>query len=1063
MSRCTRGALRLCFGVLVAACSSTPTVIPTKNLDRPTDIGFVCLGVKDGVADQAGQKVLSGQGMDVCHARGAADPNITPDGQRLLGTFAFIPNAGRGELAVADMDRGRLLDLTPLAPGYGMLPVGGDPESLSASQDGCWVVTANRTSCDLTLVDPSRLLAATFSTTAAPVVPATAPGDFSQHLAVHTGSGKTLQTSVGEIAFLPAAGYSPTAECQAGAQPRVVATFPSCDMVAILDLSFAAKTATIASAYYVQRDLPGGFQFAGNEPVCPADCAASAEETSAADGGAASPDGGISPGIDGGQRAYHLQPLALVPDGTRVYVGSLLDTAVTSFAIDAAGLGNPVRIELAENPGGISRLRLAIDPFRTAEVAQPDGSTRIVVGQFLRNRGTFLYAFASDDSIRVLNLDGQLPSECDVNIAATSAASCFPVGTPGRRPLAIGPGIQIPTFTYPDSPPPMPRDIAFADLQPAPGNANYHALSGQFGFVLASNGAVYVLNLAPNGEDGTGVIPAASCATHLPTDARYLPAVATHSFRELRDVGQCARTPIVVSIAPQRSVLQTDQAFATTATFSALDGPLIKGFSSDQGVTTTWLDYPDPANIISQKWDIVWEGVLPGTARSSGIVHGSANGQSAGSLTDAGGEFCASSVRPGDVLMFSGCTQNSDCQPDDRFSCQVSVSGARGMCLPIESATSTALIARCTRFMGSRMRYEIAQAKRDELVLQLKLDEVPKTTLNPCQTDADCRPDVDHGASLTGSAPDGGGRRAFECVEVRPQERRCVQRCSEPGSDTECRAGHVCEQVAWTSSGGPFCVEAPSIDAGCFPQPMTTYSVRAGHGFVVYGSSLPIPHTGQVAPSPDKSCRYDLGAEPSLINRIPLTAPRCPDTFLAQAHPAIDAPAPGQEPAAKFVQNLPAQAGANPCLYQGSHTDGDANGSVEAGAPGDHIRAFFQNPQIRFVLTNLEQYAGDLLAIHFELQHGFVPLTVQIPSSYEVMLTMGTRIVTGPSQTPESPIRKDVTVPLSFPYLYVVDQGRTALTPASRGQVLRINPRASSNERAAFDTTYSGGTPFQIQ
>ena len=54
-------------------------------------------------------------------------------------------------------------------------------------------------------------------------------------------------------------------------------------------------------------------------------------------------------------------------------------------------------------------------------------------------------------------------------------------------------------------------------------------------------------------------------------------------------------------------------------------------------------------------------------------------------------------------------------------------------------------------------------------------------------------------------------------------------------------------------------------------------------------------------------------------------------------------------------------------------------------------------------------------------------------------------------------------MPLSFPYLYVVDQGRTALTPGSRGQVLRINPRSGSNEIASFDTTYSGGTPFQLQ
>jgi hypothetical protein len=238
---------------------------------------------------------------------------------------------------------------------------------------------------------------------------------------------------------------------------------------------------------------------------------------------------------------------------------------------------------------------------------------------------------------------------------------------------------------------------------------------------------------------------------------------------------------------------------------------------------------------------------------------------------------------------------------------------------------------------------------------------------------------------------------------------------------------------------------------------MISYSVRAGRSFVVYGSSMPTISSVQAAA--DGTCQPQAPSNPSLVARIPLSAPQCPDDVsfpLTKTHakdPLSGAPAVA-------VQNLSAVAGSNPCLYQGSPFDGDD--PVEAGVPDDHIRAFFQNPQIRFVMTNLEQYAGDLLAIHFELQYGYVPLTVQIPS-YEVLLTMGTRIVTGPLQTPESPIKHDNTQAFSYPYLYVVDQGRTALTPGSRGQVLRINPRASSSEIASFDTTLSGSTPFQLQ
>jgi hypothetical protein len=245
---------------------------------------------------------------------------------------------------------------------------------------------------------------------------------------------------------------------------------------------------------------------------------------------------------------------------------------------------------------------------------------------------------------------------------------------------------------------------------------------------------------------------------------------------------------------------------------------------------------------------------------------------------------------------------------------------------------------------------------------------------------------------------------------------------------------------------------------------MTSYSVRAGHSYMVYGSSLPTISGMQASSS--GICQPQPPADPSLVARIPLSAPKCPSDFLAQAHPIIPATtAPGSVPVpAVFVQNLAAQAGSNPCLYQGSYHDGGPE-PVDGGVPNDpHIRAFFQNPQIRFVLTNLDEYAGDLLAIHFELQYGYFPMTVPIPS-YEVIMTMGTRIVTGPTKTPESPIRQHTppTDFISYPYLYVVDQGRTALTPASKGQVLRINPRSGSSEIASFDTTLSGSTPFQIQ
>jgi hypothetical protein len=1073
------------LSLVLTGCSSTPAVIPTKNLEHPSDMTFVC--VQEVVDPTDGLTKLSGQPMDACHKRDEPDPTVTLSGSRNIGTFAFVANPGRNEIAVADMDRARLLDLTPLTPGYGLLPAGGNPEAIASSQDGCWVATANRTTCDFTLIDPAHLLAPTFSSGPTAAVPASGTPEASRRVAVRTGSGRVLNASTGEIAFLPSPLPAPLPDGTPGSElclsnnahatPRAVATFPGCDMVALLDFSFVdpgdptatTGTAKIVSAFYVRPDLPGGFLDAGTDPVCPTDCEPAPGATGL-DAGTEAGDGGIGGGmrIDGGaggqSAPFYLQPLALVPDGTRVYVGSLLDTAITSLDIGSSGLSNPSQISLADNPIGVTRLRLGIDPYRKAPVTGADGTTGYAPEPFLQNRGKFLYAITRDDSIRVVSLDQTPPVECDVNIVSTDpsvanpAQGCFPVGSKPRRPLAQGPGIRIPTFANPNSPPPLPRDISFAELTPPPGDGNIHSLSGQFGFIVASSGQVYVLNLDPTGENVVRTTPA--------PDYIKVPPTATNSFREARDVGKEFRTPQALTIAPQRQVIISDQAFPTTATYSAIDGPLIRSFSPDNGITTNWMDFPDQNNLISRSWSVIWEGALPQATRASGIVQSATDGMSTGVLRDTGADFCTSGAQVGDVLMFSGCTQNSDCQPDNQFTCQVAVSGARGMCLPIDSTASAKLIDQCGRFIGSRMRYEIAQATTTTLSLRLKLDEVPKTSLNPCQQDADCRPDVDHGKLLVespdgGASPDAGVSRGFECVPVRTDEpRRCVKKCN---SDSDCRAGHVCELVPWTDPAiGRLCVEAPLLTPemlACFPQPMTSYSVRAGHSFMVYGSSMPT--ISGVRASSSGICQPQPPADPSLVARIPLSAPRCPtdSTFLGQAKPTVG-PDGRPVPAPFFVQQLTAQVGRNPCLYQGSHTDGDT--TVEAGVPDDHVRAFFQNPQIRFVMTNLDQYAGDLLAIHFELQYGYVPLTVQIPS-YEVLLTMGTRIVTGPLQTPESPIKHDANQHFSFPYLYVVDQGRTALTPGSRGQVLRINPRAGSNEIASFDTTLSGSTPFQLQ
>lgn len=1030
------GLMMAMIGGWFSACSSNPEPMPTKNLDHPTDMSFLCLGMVD--SETEGRPQLTGKPMAFCHPEAAKDPAITAsDGQRVIGTFGFILDSSRGEVAVADLDHRRLLDLSPSAAGYGFIPIPGKPRALATSDESCHVAVATQSACKVTLLQPSRILAETFAKHGQLPVTSIGDGPSIHTLSIVTESGRPLDVTLGELAFLPAQNL--TSVCRPGDKPHIVATVPTCDLVAVLELSAEEGTAKVISSAYVNPTLPGGVALAGGEPVCRQECQAKAViET---EGGVTDSDAGVA------SSNIRVQSLALTPDGRRVFIGSLYDAAVFAFPIDKQILGEGTRLLLAEGAQGTNQLRLSVDPFATSRGVTSDGNERVFQGRLLDNRGAYLYAFARDNSIRVVSLDDWI--ECDVNTTLVSdkARPCIPIGSAPRRPLAEGPGIRIPSFAN-SNPAPLPRDIAFVDLQPPNDESNLQALRGQYGFLLASNNQVYILNLAPNQEEAT----------------------QTHSFRDFRELGKIQRTPLGLNLDPQRAVSTSDQPYAFVSNFSNLKGPQIAKFV---GGNTNYLQFPDPDSIVSRSWSLGWESPLPRGSRMSGMVSRPEDPTLAGRLLDKGGDYCSIGVEPGDIVLFPGCNQDADCQPDDEFYCDMSVSGARGLCLPKTQKTNELLRRTCSRFMGSRMRYEVKRATPNALDLGLKLDEVPKSNLNPClpitSTDskatqdakmAECQPTQSH-QPFPGISVDNEADKGFQCLAVEPNQYKCIKRCGTKTAqdwvmdDRACRPGTVCELVPGVDPAlGPLCVEAPPIDTACWPQPMTSYRVHAGKAFVVTGSSMPEIRTHQV--TNEGICQPRPNKDVSFVTRIPLSAPSCPMELLASTVEAGIA-----------IQTSPPVAGANPCLFREAEDAESCLDKIDSdGSPlycVPPFRAYVQNPQIRFVLKNLNVYMGDLLSIFFEIEDGFIPLTVQNPS-YEVLLTMGTRILTGPYKTPESPLLQAPATGASYyPYLYVIDQGRTALTPGSRGQVLRINPRKESAAIAAFDFAVSGTYAFQLQ
>ncbi len=1069
----------LVLGSVSWACSSPPAVIPARNLERPSDMAMVCLQVD---ADQR----LSGRPMSVCHPTAETEPPIqeSATSPRRLGTFALVSNSARGEVAAVDLDENRLVDLDPVVFGFNMAQLGASPESLAASPDGCWVASANRVSCDIGVVDPSRLLSSLFrSATPATLDPSLRdPNDPKASPAVSpvrplTASGKWLQLAPKEIVFLkPDLDPDGKAKLCTGQPALALVSFPSCDLVALVEL----PSGNIKDSVYVGSD---GTVPAGTEPVCPVDSCLDAGPVAPledagvgeeGDGGAG--DGGemVAPGSLG------VGAMVLRPDRPTVYVGaSHGDDFLAVLDVVAGKLVDAGRIALERGAMGINHLRLSVDPWKTVNLG----------GSFVETRGQFLYAFAQDGSVRVVDVGAQPGRECDVNVrpeltGLPVTTPCFPVNPAARRPLAQGPGIRVPALPSRTSAPPVPRDIAVIDLlsDSLQIETNPQALAGQFAFLLASDTVIYVLNLSPQS----------------PGDQ-----VMTHSFREYRSNGQFAADMLMpVTTPPLRTTVTSDLLYPSTPLLSSTNGPRLERVSVDvppavpissNFVTNEYFaNFPNQGREVSRTINITWEDMIPRTERSSGKLSPPGDPSTpAGALDDQGADFCGKGVLPGDLVVLPGCSDDADCSPQELYSCHLAGGGAIGLCLPKDA--SQELVEKCERFTGSRRRYEIRDATPTRLSLGLHLDEVPKTVLNraelmddpqnpgqkiPSLPDSACQPVT----SLAHKAA--GTRLGFSWQQVWPEDvLRCVQPCALPRQasdagklpkdfDRDCRPGFVCEALpgalpaTGTAAGAVgYCVEAPPLDSECWPQPGNSYHVNAGNSFLVSGTVLPDLVTakavnGHCQAAPDN---------PLLVNRIPMSAPQCTTLDGTQPFQGFSDPT---QPANTAVALFGPLAGPgtfrapyswvgppspNPCLYLDHNHD---EGGAPSGVPTT-VKAVFENPETRFVLTNLDDYAGDDLFTQLSLKGGFIPFAVTVPT-FDVALTQPIRLFISPTKLPDSPFFADVSKP-AYPYVYVLDQGRTALTPGSRGQIVRINALKGDNAVTTLDAATTGTQPFQIQ
>jgi hypothetical protein len=895
-------------------------ILPSRDFDRPTDIAFVCMETfsasggataGDGGADAApppdagaiaGPAVLSGRPMRECHPRGFVDPN-----DKNHHTFAFLPNSASGELSVIDADKWNLVNLDPANSGFNRLPLGVLPSQIAASDDGCRLVTANHGSCDLSFVDPAALLAPTLTraanaaamATGAATAPVTAAGTtIVTKVVPKTKSGRALRVLAGEVSFLPMSTSALTGAanlCSGDPQQQwqALATFPSCDLVALIDL----PSGVIQKAAYAKKTAGVGVELVpladDQDPVCPVDCQYPPPDASAADAGDGSavdaseadagapeagtveagapevppppvdPDTGDVPHV--GPGALRPGPIAIIPESGRAYVGLANASFVLAFNIRQDQPmwteGSSV-IQLHEGALGVDRLRLSIDPYKDKTMGADKAGSFVgddpmlddqpSLRQFVADR-QYLYAIARDGSLRVVQVAHQPETECETNVDFTQYAegtarqdamnvACRPVtGPSARRPGAIGPGLRFPA---------PPVDVAVNDVRPVPPDRSETSVSGAHAWVLTASGSVYLVNIDPVTRRiswvdtvGDSALQAnvLQCETPASADCHVEPDPAPNT---LRNRGYYGFTP---ALDPATGPARLDLPPAQSTIGPRIEAIWTLGSKANgTAVTTDWIRtsvfFPDPATVTPQAWLVSWEGNLMANPRFSGqIVRDDASGNL--TLHDIGMDFCRLGVQQHDIVTLDGCTSDSQCGLGRK--CVLGSNGAQGaggfpiagLCLePTTPRTS------CDNLLSTIKRYEVTSARQSALGILPHKDELVRPALRPCAITsgpgadggADGGPDGGHDGAAPDAGPtaakDAGADAGKDALTSMVVPSDCVDPADPSTANFQCIAGRCLYPCAKANE-----------TAGC----------RAGRICIAYDRTAPKPGTLAAMGKPD--------------------------------------------------------------------------------------------------------------------------------------------------------------------------------------------------------------------
>lgn len=1050
----------LAVASLLGSCGQDIAPADPRNLDRPTDVVFVCVGDVDldptpGVADV----VFTAQPMELCRQWAAVnadlqDDLIAPPGQEDLANtpfspemFSFVVQPGKGTLAMIRPSVFSVIDTDPLTPGRNAISVGTLPVDGVADDSGCFVVTANAGSCDLSVLDTTSAV----NTLTIPTIGRTA---------ITNAAGEVVDAKPRAITMGP---QSTEYGVACPAEPRGIAyvAYPDCNLVAAVDLASGQIQAG------VQFDEDGNAQIVDGNVQCRSQCGGGNEATPFPDGGVGA-DAGADAGVDAGMPPPPpppppvgegaSRPVTLVIDGTgdSLYIGSENSNALTVVDLDAGQLPVATNRITLEGEVGINKIRVTDSIQMGGNSGMPGG-----------NAGTFrfAYAIASDRTIRVIDLDGEV--ECDTQVdprliygeTDIGFLQCMPVGdpqTPARRPGARSPGIDTPR----DS---VPLDVAFVTLPASGAGASTgipvpNRMIGTFAFVTTSDGFVFIVNIDDDDypdRESTG-----------DPQTTFMGLAIPHQLRDfvVRDpsLTNAALAPEVLRNAcllpdPSESLLGPRLASGVGQVLGAgelapekvhegpfplgVECPLIESgtptgessFVSELAfaapVALRELVFPDLRKVRNEEWFIVWEGPLSldsateaidGPAVRNGVLSRSGNNLK---LVDPTASLCELGAEPFDILLAVGCDPTAgDAQCGLGETCFVHPDAPAnvpaGTCLA--EGNTDILSATCRDYLISRKRFTITSTKAGELTLRPRRRVLDTTPVEGCTSNAQCQEMAELkevlrlGADPINAVPE---ESPFTWVceadpSRAPGPNKCVMTCE---AETDCEDGRACV--------GGYCVDAPIPPAVCL-EAVQRYQVRAGEAFAVVGDNTGYLHNRIVDDS--GTCVDDPDGNPLNVGRIPLDAPDClPQT--------IDAVSP------------------NPCRTQVTQRERFAdlvnqNGQCVARDPGagliprerttEAIR--FSNPAFTFHMADVVTH-GDAECI--DDRAGTFPLYSAVHEGYQVRLLMTGGFI--PMFVAGIELRFPISITLAPDgSLWVLDQGDASST--IRGRVLELQPAAAN-------------------